>query len=148
MPRGKSASNSYFKLDGAQQSIKLSINQLIFYAKHSLCGLSILKFADSNRIDRLEVRIVFHEKTLNLYNKVARRVSTFILSSVFSVFSQVFCAQSYSIIIFQVPLLLFICYNSFFIIHVLYLISNSYYQMLYIYAFHVPLTDGLRRRQN
>ena len=69
--KNKRLNNSYFKLDGAQQLIKLSINQLILYAKHFLHPLSVPKFVSSNRIDRLEIRIVFQENSLNLYKKLS-----------------------------------------------------------------------------
>ena len=101
-----SANNSYFKLDGAQQSIKLSINQLILYAKHFLCAPCILKFV-SNRflIEQIDWKVIlFVLSTLRIciINQVCKY--SYFKYYVFCLLSQVFCPQSYSIILFQVPL--------------------------------------------
>ena len=65
-----------------------------------MCSLSILKFVSSNRIDRLEVRIVFHEGSEIYVKSQGVFVSTVILSTVFCLLSQVLCTQSYTIIPF------------------------------------------------
>ena len=115
-----------------------------------MCSLSILKFVSSNRIDRLEVRIVFHEGSRIYVKSQGMFVSTVILSTVFFVYyHRFFVLRVTALSLFRFLWLFFICYNSYLIIHLLlHLISNSYCKILYIYAFHMSLTDSLRRRQN
>ena len=108
-----------------------------------MCSLSILKFVSSNRIDRLEVRIVFHEGSEIYVKSQGMFVSTVILSIVF------FVLRVTALSLFRFLWLFFICYNSYLIIHLLsHLISNSYCKILCIYAFHMSLTDSLRRQEN
>ena len=51
-----------------------------------MCSLSILIFVSSNRIDRLQVRIVFHEDSEVSVKSQGVYVSTVILSTVFFVY--------------------------------------------------------------
>ena len=115
-----------------------------------MCSLSILKFVSSNKIDRLEVRIVFHEGSKIYVKSQGMFVSTVILSTVFFVYyHRFFVLRVTALSLFRFLWLFFICYNSYLIIDLLlHLISNSYCKILYIYAFHTSLTDSLRRRQN
>ena len=148
MPSGKisgffiSANNSYFKLDGAQQSIKLSIDQLILYAKYFPCALSILNFVSSNRIGRLEVSIVFHEDSEISVKSQGVYVSTVILSTVFFVcYHRLFVLRVAALSFFRFLWLLFFCYNSFLIIHLpLQLISNMGIDKTHVLVVTVELT--------
>ena len=100
-----------------------------------MCSLSILNFVSSNRIDRLEVSIVFHEDSEISVKSQGVYVSTVILSTVFFVYyHRFFVLRVTSLSFYRFLWLLFIRYNSFLIIHLLLqLIFNSYYKILYIY---------------
>ena len=85
-----------------------------------MCSISILKFVSSNRIDRLEVRIVFHEGSEIYVKSQGVFVSTVILSSFLSIIAGFLCSELH-----HYPFLGFFGYSSFVIIHIL--LSIYYY---------------------
>ena len=83
-----------------------------------MSSLSILNFVSSNRIDRLEVTLVFHEDSEISVKSQGVFVGTVILSTVFFVYyHRLFVLRVTELSFFRFLWLLFICYNSFLIIH-------------------------------
>ena len=102
-----------------------------------MCSLSILNFVSSNRIDRLEVSIVFHEDSEISVKSQGVYLSKVILGTVFFVYYHRFFVLIVTSLSFDRFLwLLFIRHNSFLIIHLLLqLLFNSFYKILYIYIY-------------
>ena len=102
-----------------------------------MCSLSILNFVSSNRIDRLEVSIVFHEDSEISVKSQGVYVGKVILGTVFFVYYHRFFVLIVTSLSFDRFLwLLFIRHNSFLIIHLLLqLLFNSFYKILYIYIY-------------
>ena len=110
-----------------------------------MCSLSILIFVSSNRIDRLQVRIVFHEDSEVSVKSQGVYVSTIILSTVFFVYYHRFsCSELKHYPFFWFLQLLFICYNSFLVTYPFIIIVD--FQRLLQDLIYVRLSRVTNRR--